>query len=91
MTRQVYAEKIRFLVLHVMALGTLLFIFANSLTPASASASVSGSLFERLKEFFGFLPFFDHHFLRKAAHFCEYALLGAIVAFYPAFAFRGKP
>ncbi len=61
-------------------LGVLIFIFANSLTPASASGEESGAVFSFLHEIFSFLT---HHAVRKLAHFCEYALLGAHLAFAP--------
>lgn len=73
----------------VSLLATLLFIFMNSLQPASVSGEASGSLFDTLSEIFSFLPFWSHTFLRKLAHFCEYALLGAHMAFFPSL-FFGK-
>ena len=61
-------------------LGVLCFIFANSLTPKSASAEESRSFFEL---FLSFLPGITHHLVRKLAHVAEYALLGAHLAFLP--------
>ena len=61
-------------------LGVLIFIFGNSLMPASASGAESRSFFDRLAEIF---PFLTHHLVRKLAHFAEYALLGAHLAFIP--------
>lgn len=61
-------------------LGTLFFIFAHSLTPAAASAEESGAVFSFLDRLF---PFLTHAAVRKLAHFCEYALLGAHMAALP--------
>ena len=61
-------------------LGVLVFIFANSLQSGEASGKESGALLAWLSRFF---PFLTHHLLRKLAHFCEYALLGGILAFAP--------
>ena len=64
----------------VSLLGTLFFIFAHSLTPAKASAAESGTVFSFLHTVFSFLT---HAAVRKLAHFCEYALLGAHLAALP--------
>lgn len=61
-------------------LGTLTFIFGNSLQPATLSGAESQSVYSFLLDYF---PFFTHHLVRKLAHFCEYALLGAHMAFAP--------
>ena len=62
-------------------LGVLIFIFGNSLMPTSVSGAESRSFFDHLSEIF---PFLTHHLVRKLAHFAEYALLGAHLAFIPA-------
>jgi VanZ family protein len=49
---------------------------------AEASGAESTSWLSRLLEFF---PFLTHNLLRKLAHFSEYALLGAHLAFLPMF------
>lgn len=64
----------------VSLLGVLFFIFANSCVPASESAAESRSVWDFLLSFF---PFITHHAVRKLAHFAEYALLGAHLAFAP--------
>ena len=62
--------------------GIVLFIYANSLQSGSESATESRGFFDALVKFFDFLPFFTHTFVRKMAHFAEYAALGAYVAAY---------
>lgn len=56
--------------------STLIFIFSHSLAPAAESGAVSETVFTFLDRILGFLPFFSHAFVRKLAHFAEYALLG---------------
>ena len=75
-------SKYRFYLWEISVLGVLVFIFANSLMPASASGEESGSLLAFLIDYF---PFLTHHLVRKLAHFCEYALLGVLMAFAPVF------
>lgn len=53
----------------------LIFYFSHQ--PAEQSAELSGGLVARLIEIFH-LPFTEH-FVRKAAHFTEYAVLGVLV------------
>ena len=60
--------------------GVLTFIFANSLTPAADSSAESGRLWIALRQYF---PMIEHWAIRKLAHFLEYALLGAHMAFAP--------
>ncbi len=59
--------------------GNLALIWGNSLLTADASSSVSGGILALLGSF---LPFLlteaGHTFLRKAAHFSEFALLGLL-------------
>lgn len=61
-------------------LGTLSFIFLHSLTPAVQSGAQSSAVYLALWQFF---PFLTHSLVRKLAHFCEYALLGAHLYFLP--------
>ena len=61
-------------------LGVLVFIFANSLTPASASSEESRSVLDLLLSLF---PTITHRVVRKLAHIAEYALLGAHLALAP--------
>jgi len=63
----------------VLFAATLCFIFVHSMMPATVSAQESGGLLRILEPFLKlFLPerIIQDHFLRKAAHFSEYALLG---------------
>lgn len=57
---------------------TLAFIFGNSLQNGEASSEASGSLRQLLENLMG-VPV-NEFLLRKAAHFSEYALLGAEVS-----------
>ena len=85
-------EKKRFLSVRIAFtlsfFAVLLFIFLNSLAPASASAEESLSVFSILKSVLDFLPFLTHGVVRKLAHFSEYALLGAHLFFLPIVLFR---
>lgn len=59
----------------------LALIWGNSLLPGADSGAISGGIVAWLGQF---LPFFateqGHHFLRKAAHFSEFCLLGLLTA-----------
>ena len=59
----------------------LALIWGNSLMNGTDSGNLSGSVLEWLSSF---LPFLGteagHHFLRKAAHFSEFCLLGVLVS-----------
>ena len=62
----------------------ILFIFSNSLQVGSTSSSISGgfttTLLSLLKYFGIQIEYATlHHFIRKAAHFIEYAVLGILV------------
>lgn len=63
----------------------LLFIWGNSLQPASASDALSGGLFQHLQQFWMQVTGTDfpvsHHMLRKAGHFSEFLLLGFFSTF----------
>ena len=61
----------------------LVFIWGNSLLPASISASISQWAKELLSQFFPPAPSggeAGHWLLRKLAHFCEFCLLGTGLA-----------
>ncbi len=62
-------------------LSVLIFLYGNSLIPGADSAKESVAFFDVLVEWFSFLPFFTHAFVRKLAHFAEYTLLGIHLAF----------
>lgn len=60
-------------------------IFSNSLKDAESSSSQSGAVLRAIQNFFDVLfpggVVVSSHFVRKAAHFSEYALLGAMLFF----------
>ena len=61
-------------------------IFSNSLKNAESSSSQSGAVLRAIQTFFDVLCpgggiVVSSHFIRKAAHFSEYALLGAMLFF----------
>ena len=60
----------------------ILFVFSHSLMSAEASGAVSEGFHTFLDKWLGHLPFYSHAFLRKAAHFLEYTLLGIHAPFY---------
>ena len=66
-------------ILGILIAGNLALIWGNSLLPAASSNAVSGGVLAFLGRF---LPFLlteaGHAFLRKAAHFSEFALLGLL-------------
>ena len=60
-----------------------LFIFSNSLLPATESSNISGGLSYTVYEFLNLNLDFElfHTFIRKCAHFTEYAILGLFAGF----------
>lgn len=64
--------------LRVLLIATLCLIWGNSLLPGKESGEISSCFFTLLTRLG--IPVPDEHFLRKAAHFCEFALLGAELA-----------
>ncbi len=83
-------QAIVFLILTVLLLG---FIWGQSMLPREASAGESGHVMSFLKPILDPKGRIDddtfHHYLRKAAHFAEYAALGFCVGGF-AFAFRWR-
>lgn len=67
--------KRRAAVLSVLLVLTLAFIYGNSMQSGAASGNLSGGIRAWLEGLLG-IPV-NEFFLRKAAHFSEYALLGA--------------
>ena len=63
-------------VFRALAALWLLFIWGHSLLPAEISKQESGSLLALLQSW---LPWLTDHLIRKAAHFAEYAVLGALL------------
>ena len=66
-------------ILTILIAANLALIWGNSLLPGASSDAVSGGVLAFLGQF---LPFLlteaGHTFLRKAAHFSEFALLGLL-------------
>ena len=62
------------LVLRLLLIATLCFIWGNSLVPGKESGDLSRRVFEWLVGHH--VPIPSEHFLRKAAHFCEFAVVG---------------
>ncbi len=68
----------------LLTLGLLTFIWGNSLMPAEDSSQLSGWFGQLIGKVF---PIFSpdspngSHLLRKCAHFCEFAALGAVLCF----------
>ena len=79
-------------ILTILIAANLALIWGNSLLPAAGSNAVSGSVLAFLGRF---LPFLlteaGHTFLRKAAHFSEFALLGLLYSGRHALARRETP
>ena len=66
-------------ILTLLIILNLALIWGNSLLPATSSSAVSGGVLSVLGRFLPFLlTEIGHTFLRKAAHFCEFALLGLL-------------
>lgn len=61
----------------ILYIGFMLFIFSNSLQDATASSSRSGAVLAWMQGHFG-AGWLTEYFLRKAAHFSEFWVLGAI-------------
>ena len=62
----------------------ILFIWGNSMQPGSTSGSMSGSVTEKINEIlkiFGADLSLPHLFIRKAAHFIEFAMLSFLLSF----------
>ncbi len=76
------AKFLRFFYFALLLLW-IAFIFSNSLRDATASGAQSGALLSKLNRILDWLhiPSFlhpTHHFIRKCAHFTEYAILGIL-------------
>lgn len=65
----------------ISTLAIMVFIFIQSSLGGEESGAQSGFIMEFLSRFFGGTPSEDFHFwIRKIAHFTEYALLGTSLA-----------
>ncbi len=60
-----------------------LFIFSNSMLPAIESSDISGGISYQIYELLNLNIDFElfHTFIRKCAHFIEYAILGVFAGF----------
>lgn len=64
----------------------ILFIFSNSLVPATGSKAMSSSFTHTIYNWLNDVGFhidfeFLHYLIRKSAHFLEYAVLGSLICF----------
>lgn len=73
MTERGKTRRIVFTVLTVLWIGV---IWGHSMMPADLSKQESGGLLSLL---IGYFPWLTDHIIRKAAHFTEYAILGALL------------
>ena len=65
----------------VITFSCICFIFSRSLVPGQKSGQESSKILELLNtfaNFFGFDNLFTHNFVRKCAHFTEFAVLGML-------------
>lgn len=74
--------SVKFLVLCLLTVLVTGFIWSNSLADGESSGALSKKVTELLCDIIGEVPQEDfeqtHHFVRKAAHFSEFALLGVL-------------
>ena len=75
-----YSKQRRFF--QFLTLLFVLFIWSNSLQPASTSSSISSGIFATLQDFWiqtFYRPFpVSHHLLRKLGHFSEFLVFGVL-------------
>lgn len=77
-------EKIISFALWCVSAFWIAFIFANSMQTGSESGAMSGSVTDAINAFLGSIHkslHVSHHFVRKSAHFCEFALLALLLCF----------
>lgn len=66
----------------ILTVAFVLFIFSNSLQNGENSSKESGTVVQLLQSLFhslGITAAVSEHIIRKTAHFCEYAVLGALL------------
>ncbi len=71
-------------ILTIVTIATVVFIFSQSLLPGKVSSDESGRVLRLLNgilETLGLYPFLNHSLVRTAAHFSEFAFLGASIFF----------
>ena len=76
-------NKILKICMVMLTAGCIVFILSNSLKPASVSGSSSQNIVDMINSFFKSLNIdfaLTNFFLRKAAHFSEFCLLGIITS-----------
>lgn len=75
-----FLKKNKFLaaVFWILSLAVMVMIFMFSSATGEESEAVSQNLLSKIIEFIG--NYVSHNFLRKLAHFCEFAALGFCVA-----------
>ena len=77
-------EKVISCVLWCVSAFWIVFIFSNSMQTGTESGAMSGSVTDAINAFLGTihpLLHVSHLFVRKAAHFCEFALLALLLCF----------
>lgn len=77
-------RRVQRFLLVVLTILYVLFIYSNSLRDGTASSNQSGRITELLQSLlssFGWQGTVSEHFLRKLAHFAEYAGLGVLLGF----------
>lgn len=74
-TKKVRRDNIFLIVLGALTLLWVVFIFSNSLRSGEDSSETSGWVLALLQKVF---PEITEHFVRKAAHFTEFAVLGVL-------------
>ena len=77
-------EKIISVILWLVSALWIAFIFANSLQTGTESGQMSGSVTDTINSLLGAIHpslHVSHLFVRKAAHFCEFAMLALVLCF----------
>ncbi len=75
-------KKVLGFVFLALSAAAAVFIFSNSLQPASVSGAVSGGLLEKVNAFLAHIGLrgISEKLLRKTAHICEFGLLGLLAS-----------
>ena len=79
------ATKKRKWICTLLLIANLAFIWGNSLLPGSESGELSGGIMAWINSILGLDEAgaeMLHHLIRKAAHFTEFACLGALICWY---------
>lgn len=70
-------RKVYIIISYALVLAAAVFIFLMSAANGNSSSQMSNSLILKIMEITGLE--FSHYFIRKAAHFCEFALLSFLL------------